>query len=257
VGQERPKQVLRRPSAGDGSLVRLASAISFALLVIAGPVLAGQNSAGKLAMHLVASEEVLTCEDLLPLSCEAIDSDLSAAELQAANGYGYLAFIAYDVTSVKGVEFAVDGFPSGRGGPVVQGPHWCAPGALSMGHILDGGGIVSGGCIEPDPVSGLAVLAYLSFHYTGEDPLYIDYAPSTFSHRLDPQSFFLDCSTDYVEDMVTYETGGVIGGQAYDLARMSRRGRRHGGRRRRRTGLVDVSGPSGLSTGRFADRGVP
>ncbi len=177
---------------------------------------AGENSAGKLAMHLVASEEYLDCSDLLPESCEAINCDLSAAELEAANGYGYLAFIAYDVTSVKGVEFAVDGLPTGRGGPVVQGPHWCSSGALSMGDVMDGGGIVSGDCLEPDPVSGLCLLSYLSFHYTGEDPLYIEYGQSTFSHPLDPGNFFLDCTADYEEDDVTYETGCVIKGEALD-----------------------------------------
>jgi len=105
----------------------------------------------------VASEETLDCEELLPASCEDIDGDLSAADLAATDGYGYLAFVAYDVTSVKGVEFAVEGFPMGRGGPSIQGPHWCSSGSLTMGDFLDGGGIVSGDCLEPDPVSGLCL----------------------------------------------------------------------------------------------------
>jgi len=91
-------------------MVRYIVITSLVVLVGASACPAGQNSAGKLAMHLVASDQILGCEDLLPASCEDIDGDLSAAELAASSGYGYLAFVAYDVTSVKGVEFAVEGF---------------------------------------------------------------------------------------------------------------------------------------------------
>jgi len=140
-------------------MVRYIVITSLVVLVGASACPAGQNSAGKLAMHLVASDQILGCEDLLPASCEDIDGDLSAAEL----------------------------------------------------------GIVSGDCLEPDPVSGLCLLGYLSFHYTGEDPLYIEYGQSTFSHPLYPANFFLDCTPDYEEDYVFYETGCVIKGETLDL----------------------------------------
>lgn len=190
--------------------------VSCLLLLWATTAFAGENSAGKLAMHLVASEEYLDCADLLPESCEGINCDLSAAELEAANGYGYLAFIGYDVTHLVGVEFAVAGFPTGRSGPTVQGPFWCIPEALAIRDIFEEGGIASGLCTEPDPASGLVLLGYLSFHYAGEDPLYIEYTPSTFSHTLEPRNYFLDCPPGYEEDRVTYETGCVIKGEALD-----------------------------------------
>ena len=63
-------------------------------------------------MHIIASADSLGCEDLVPVECDPIDSDISVAELFAADGYGYIALLAYDVDGVTSVEFALDGWPT-------------------------------------------------------------------------------------------------------------------------------------------------
>ena len=99
----------------------------------------GENPATQLAMHLVASSEYLDCADLMPAACESINVDLSVEEVQAAGGYGYVVFIAYDVEGITGVEFALAGWPTGRGSPPLYQPNWCPEGAMTYGdHMEDG-----------------------------------------------------------------------------------------------------------------------
>jgi hypothetical protein len=97
-------------------------------------------------MHLVAFEQYLDCTDLLPTSCDSINVDLSVAEVLAAGGYGYVAFVAHDVDGITGAEFAVTGWPTGRGAPVLSGPSWCPEDALTLGDALNGGGITTFPC---------------------------------------------------------------------------------------------------------------
>ena len=60
------------------------------------PVTAAASGNIKFAMHVVATAESLGCNDLTPLSCDSINVDISAAELEASDGYGYVLFLAYD-----------------------------------------------------------------------------------------------------------------------------------------------------------------
>ena len=73
-------------------------------------------------MHLVASNQYLYCPGLTPASCDSINVDLSVAELMAAGGYGYIVLVAYDMESLSGLEFAIAGWPTGRGAPTLTGP---------------------------------------------------------------------------------------------------------------------------------------
>ena len=70
---------------------------------------AGNNPNAKLALHLVASSDSLGCPELAPAACESINVDLSQEEIRDADGYGYLVLVAYDIDSITGVEFALDG----------------------------------------------------------------------------------------------------------------------------------------------------
>ena len=62
-------------------------------------------------MHLIASSDSLGCDDLVPAACESINVDLSLEELFGADGYGYIALLAYDVEGITSVEFAPKGWP--------------------------------------------------------------------------------------------------------------------------------------------------
>jgi hypothetical protein len=79
---------------------------------------AGENPNVKLAMHVIASADSLGWDDLIPAACESINVDISVEELLAAGGYGYIVLLAYDVEGITGIEFALSGWPTGRGAPL-------------------------------------------------------------------------------------------------------------------------------------------
>ncbi len=187
--------------------------VSFAIVAGSGAAFAGENPSAKLAMHVVASSGYLDCEDLLPAACDSINVDVSVAEILAASGYGCVAFIAYDVEGITGVEFAVTGWPSGRGAPQLSGPYWCSSGALAMGNHLADGGITSFLCEEAS-ASGIALIGYVSFGPLdeGDLPIDLDYSSSSFSYPSDPHNYVLDCTIDFQEDSVVAVTGCTIGG---------------------------------------------
>jgi len=184
-------------------------------LVLALPAssLAGLNPQAKLAMHLVASDSYLTCAELAPASCDSINVDLSAAEILASGGYGYVAFVAYDVTSLTGAEFAVTGWPTGRGAPALNGPVWCSQDALTLGDHLGSGGITTFPAVEADE-NGIVLLGHASFGPLdeGDFPITLEYSPSSFTYPGDPHNYVLDGSVNYEEDGIVTETGCTVGG---------------------------------------------
>ena len=114
--------------------------LGLATMLFAPPVFA-YNEHGSLAIHLVASYEYLQCDDLCPpgMTCEEVNCDLSLVEIEASGGYGYAAFVAYNIEQVVALEFYVVGWPTGPGTPDFTGPTYCP----------DGGGWVVG---EPLPL---------------------------------------------------------------------------------------------------------
>jgi len=182
-------------------------------LMSTAPAWGGENPSAKLAMHLVASSGYLDCGDLMPAACDSINVDVSVAEILAAGGYGYIAFVAYDVSGITGVEFAVDGWPTGRGAPTLGGPYWCPEGTLAMGDHLGSGGVASFPCVAA-PAGGPVLIGYCSFGPLDEEdlPITLDYAASDFSYPDNTHNYVLDCTTDYQEDSVTAVTGCTVGG---------------------------------------------
>jgi hypothetical protein len=173
---------------------------------------AGSNLDAKLALHLVASAEYFDCPELAPAACESIDVDLSIEEILAAGGYGYVVLVAYDIESITGLEFAVAGWPSGRGAPPLTGPTWCTD-RLTLGNHTGGGGITSfEQCMEPES-SGVAALAYWTFGPLDSTDLPIDLSilPSTFTDE-DSLLYVMDCTVDHVQDDVVAVSGCAIGG---------------------------------------------
>ncbi|GEM_PF-243366 len=187
--------------------------LALAAVIGAHPAIAGENPSAKLAMHVVASSEYLDCGDLIPAACDSINVDASIAEILAAGGYGYVAFVAYDVEGVTGAEFAVTGWPTGRSAPSLSGPHWCPDDALTMGDHLGTGGITSFSC-EQASGEGLVLIGYCSFGPLDEEdlPITLEYAASDFSYPNDPHNCVLDCTIDYQEDSLVAVTGCMIGG---------------------------------------------
>ncbi|MCK4548222.1 MAG: hypothetical protein KAW17_12365 [Candidatus Eisenbacteria sp.] len=182
-------------------------------LIAAAPSIAGENPNAKLAMHVVASDQYLYCQELTPAVCESINVDVSIQEILAASGYGYIAFVAYDVEGLTGAEFAVSGWPSGRGAPQLSGPYWCPEGTLAMGEHLASGGIASFPCAAAS-ANGLVLIGYCSFGPLDEEdlPVTLEYVASDFSYPDDPHNYVLDCTIDYQEDAVVAATGCTIGG---------------------------------------------
>jgi hypothetical protein len=196
----------------------LAVLAMFALL-ISSPVDA-DNELGSLAIHLVASNAYLQCQDLWSpnLDCQDINPDLSVADLVASGGYGHAAFVAYNVDGVSGMEFYVTGWPVGIGTPDFQGPFYCAgEDVIVLGEPFEKrggeGGIVMFPCEQP--CSGAFCFCMISFGPEIYDslPITISYASSQYSYP-PPQShnWFLDCP-GWVEDVVLYEHDAVIGGE--------------------------------------------
>jgi len=143
--------------------VKIITIAAILTLAFAVPSVAGENPNAKLALHVIASSDSLGCADLMPAACESIESGVSEEDLLAADGYGYILLLAYDIDSITGVEFALDGWPTGRGAPVLSGPNWCHDGLTLGDHEGEGGITAFGTCVEPDTASSLAALAYWSF----------------------------------------------------------------------------------------------
>jgi len=92
------------------------------MLAIPAKVQGGGNTNVKFAMHVIASSTSLGCDDLVPADCDSINVDVSEQELLAADGYGYVLFLAYDADSLSGCEFSVAGWPSSRGASPANRP---------------------------------------------------------------------------------------------------------------------------------------
>jgi len=193
-------------------IVTLAAAAG--MLIPPAMSLAGMNPEAKLAMHLIASADSLGWEVLSPAACESIDADLSLGELFEAGGYGYILLLAYHVEAVSGVEFAISGWPTGRGAPVLNGPYWIEEDATTFGdHLADGGATGLGTCVEPD-AAGLIPLAYLTFGPldSTDVPITLEFLPSTYTEPDDSLPAVTDCTEEYVVDPLVLVTGCAIGG---------------------------------------------
>ena len=119
---------------------------AMAVVLAAGAAGAGPNPDVNLAMHLIACDGYLTCDDFQLSGQEAFNADLTMADLAAGGYAGYVVFVAYDLGScISCIEYFVQGWPMGRGAPVFSGPDYCAPDyAMTMGEpfeALGGGGL--------------------------------------------------------------------------------------------------------------------
>ncbi len=182
-------------------------------------VWAGANPNVKLAMHVVASDDFLYCTELTPATTRDIDPSVTYAEIEGlAFGYSYVMFCAYDFTAMSGVEFAVSGFPTGRGAPPAPGMTYCPDGALVLGDPFAGGGIVSwglGSCWESANEGPVLPIGWFTTGwdpYLGLLPVTLEYVASTYSDAGNPLNYAQDCSVDFLQDATVREYGGVIGG---------------------------------------------
>ncbi len=207
-----------------------AVAVLMLSLMISGFAPAGaradSNPDAKLAMHLVASDEYLYCDDLIASACSGIDPDLSMAELAASGYQAYAVFLAYDLeTCITGVEYLVTGWPTGPDAPAFEFPEYCPPmeKTLCMGEPFEAlggaGGICAfGECVWEAPF-GMAPYAYIWFDLSSHTPLLpitLDYAPSTYTYSDDPHNYVLGPGPDFPEQAVmTWHGCSIGGGMAY------------------------------------------
>jgi len=196
------------------------SAVGMAIVLFATPVFGYNNEHGSLAIHLVASNEYLECEDLCPpgMTCEDINCDLSMEELEASGGYGYAAFVAYNIDyGVSTVEFFVVGWPVGPATPDFAGPVYCAgeTGYL-VGEPFEKRGGIGGVAVFTceRPCSNMFCFCLIGFgpEIYGWLPITLEYAPSSFSSPSDPHNYFFDCTVNWDMFDVTHEHPAVIGG---------------------------------------------
>ncbi len=176
----------------------------------------GPNQHGSLAIHLVASYEYLQCDNLCPpsMTCEDIDCDLSMVELEASGGYGYTAFVAYNIEQAEAVEFYVVGWPTAEVSPNFEGPVYCAwEAGYVVGEPFEKRGGIGGVAVFPceQPCSGMFCFCTIAFGPEMYDwlPITIAYSPSQFSFDF---NYFIDCSVSWVITRVFYEHPAVIGG---------------------------------------------
>ena len=189
-----------------------------AIMLFAAPVFA-YNEHGSLAIHLVASYEYLQCDDLCPpdMTCEDINCDLSLVELEASGGYGYAAFVAYNIEQVDNLEFYVVGWPLDSGAPDFSEPQYCPTGVLRLGEPFEARG-GSGAFLSfpycQEPCNGLFCFCTIAF---GPDildwlPIAVAYEPSRLTFPSDPFNFFIDCTVNWEITCVLHEHSAVIGG---------------------------------------------
>jgi len=194
-------------------------AVLSVLLVVTPSTVHAINEEVSLAMHVVATGEYLDCEDLCPaeMTCLDVDCDLSVAELQAWGGYGYVAFLAYNVDEAKAIEFLVVGWPTGPGTPDFTGPMYCAgEDATVLGEPFEKRGGEGGAVVFPCERSCTQVFCFCTIRFgpTLWDwlPLALSYAPSRFGSPNNPRNWVHNC-TDWVVHPVIHEHGAVIGGE--------------------------------------------
>jgi hypothetical protein len=242
-----PGGVFRNPTSlrglvpERGAVMRHLLLVSLLVLAVPAAGLAGENPNARLCMHLVASDAYLYSADLSALLVDDINQDVSTADLVASSYYVYVVFCAYNIAGISGLEFALDGFPSGRGAPpaptIIWEPDENAPEeALVLGDILSGGAIATwgsgaGGC---QPVGtrvrerawwgddnntpgtcNIYPFAYFSYgfaSYTSYLPITLSFIGSTYS-QVQERIYTLDCTTSFVEDdvLVADTFGCIIG----------------------------------------------
>ncbi|MCK4548017.1 MAG: hypothetical protein KAW17_11320 [Candidatus Eisenbacteria sp.] len=208
-------------------------AITFGLMLIAAPALAGPNPDASLAMHTVASSEYLYCPELSnfdplhpgyhPMDCTMIDNSAEAAELEASYGYVYVVFLAYNVDCITGVEYCIAGWPTVRGAPPQPLLNYCPEASLILGNPFLGGGIQAFGesvCTEAGICGDVLTFAYFiwgSAAFPTYLPLTLEYGPSAYSYPTNPHNYVLGPAPDFVEDNVVAEFGCTIGGTYHTM----------------------------------------
>ncbi|MCK4547723.1 MAG: hypothetical protein KAW17_09815, partial [Candidatus Eisenbacteria sp.] len=201
---------------------RAISVLAAVLFLASVPALAwaGPNPDVKLAMHVVATYDFLYCDDFAAALTTPgdMDPDVSQAELDAASGYAYVVFCAYDFDSVSGVEFQLSGWPTGRGTPPQPTMIWCPGSSLVLGDPWSGGAITAyGECWDAELDGAVDPFAWFvwgsaSADYSAYLPMELSYIPSAYSYPANPHNYTLGCAPDFVEDSVVREYPGVIGG---------------------------------------------
>jgi hypothetical protein len=198
-------------------------AIQVGLLLLAGPVLAGPNPSVSLAMHVVASDEYLDCGSLAEtMDCEDIDNCATVEEIGAiAYGYAYVYFLAYDFNGVTALEFALTGWPTGRGAPSTPTLHYCGENAPAFGDPWADGVAVAGLVASEAGVVPAVEGATLCFAWMGLDanamsaywPLQLSYAPSSYTTEPAVGNKIAGPGPAFEPELVDGEHGCTIGGE--------------------------------------------
>jgi len=197
---------------------RVAVVTAVGLVLAAGSAWAQSNPFVKLAMHLIASDEYLYCDDFTFTGPQDFDTDLTLSELAASNYCGYVVFVAYDLSEcVSGVEYFVRGWPMGRGAPVFLGPEYCGgEDFICLGEPFEAlgghGGIVGLAACLWDPAAALHPFASIFFDlsaYPTWMPIELYYGPSSYSYPTSPHNYVLGW---WDEDATVEEHGCTIGG---------------------------------------------
>jgi len=121
--------------------------------------------------------------------------------------------LAYNVSAVTGVEFAVTGWPTTRPVPAKPTFHYCPATALVLGDPWTGAISGFGELVEAPFGCGVVPFAWFFWNtalYTGAVTL--DYAASVYSYPTDPHNYVLGAAPDYVEDVVVSQHGCMIKG---------------------------------------------
>jgi|GEM_PF-3413524 len=166
-----------------------------------------------LAMHLVATYDYPDCWEMAPSAAADLNPNLSAEDLVASRGFGYVCFLVAGVDSLTGAEFAVDGM-DGVAELKVDAVRWCPHAAVGFGDILAGGGAVAFPCVQRLDGEAFIPLGCLPFEYHGSDDLNLSFAHSRFFLNKPPALRVSDCSPGFATHDVVAASGGRVGAPA-------------------------------------------
>ncbi len=214
-------------------------------VMISGPAAAGQNPDAKLCMHLIAETgylEDLYTTALADLVVGDIDRDLSLQDLAASGYCGHCIICVYDVEAISGVEFTIEGWPTGPGSPSPPPIQWEDPNHAVVfsdpGFPFGASGMVSwgfegGGCdttgtrvrLRPCPIDGAPVescriypFAHFAFNWSflpSFSPFTLTFCASTYGGKTEPHICVMECSAGLATDIVDVSScsGCVFGGE--------------------------------------------
>ncbi len=219
--------------------------VSLLVLGLPAVAFAGTNPDTRVCMHLIATDQYLVdlyTTDLAELTLADIDQDLTVAELSATGYYAYCILCAYNIDNISGIEFQIDGWPTGRGAPVAPTLDYedvtDTQVLAASGFPFGAGGVVTGGLTwggcdgtganvrqrewwgdDNNSPGNCKIYPFASFWInlstaTVTYPINLAWVNSTYSYAGDPHNYVMDCTLAYVEDTVAISDsyGCTIGG---------------------------------------------